>query len=176
MAKDDIAYTDHFEAVARVLTERGLLLVATDGDGRPNAMTIGWGSVGSIWGMPIWTVLVRPSRYTYGLIEQTGEFTVNVPGADLAQACAVCGSRSGRDMDKFVECGLTAERGRDIATAVIAECPISYECVVVHKHDLAPTALAPAIASSAYQSGDYHRVYYGRIVAAYADTKAAAQL
>ena len=75
---------------------------------------IGWGSLGSIWGVPLWTVLVRPSRHTYACIEHSGCFTVNVPTSALAEACAVCGSKSGRDLDKFAACDLTAERGQAV--------------------------------------------------------------
>jgi flavin reductase (DIM6/NTAB) family NADH-FMN oxidoreductase RutF len=169
MAKTDIAYTEYFEQVTKVLTSRGLLLTCADQRGKPNAMTIGWGTIGSVWGMPLWLVLVRPSRYTYELIERAGDFTVNVPPQQLAQACSHCGSVSGRDQDKFKQMKLTAHPGRAVSSPVIAECPINYECRVVHKNDVVPAALAREIVSSAYPSGNYHRVYWGRIVAAYAD-------
>ena len=91
MAKTQIRHDEHFDKVMGGLTSRGLLLVSCDKAGKPNAMTIGWGLTGSVWGLPLWVVLVRPSRYTDGLINQTQDFTVNVPGTDLAEACAHCG-------------------------------------------------------------------------------------
>lgn len=157
----------------QALVSRGLLLGAYDKTGRANAMTIGWGSIGSIWGLPMWIVLVRPSRYTYECIEHSRAFTVCAPGEDLAQACGVCGTKSGRQGDKLAECGLTVGRAAHVAAPVIEQCPMIYECQVVHYNDVVPSALAPEIQHGAYRNGDYHRVYYGKIIAAEATADAA---
>jgi len=117
-------------------------------------------------------VLVRPSRYTYECIEATGDFTVNVPPPELAEEVLLCGTRSGRDIDKFEECGFTATPGRKVKSPGIDECLITYECAVVQKNDVVPAHFAPEIAESFYGQGDYHRVYYGEIVACYADLDA----
>jgi len=169
MSKSVMEFTRHFEAVMGVLRGRGLLLGSYDPAGKANVMTIGWGSLGSIWGEPIWTVLVRPSRHTYRCIEHSGCFTVNVPPADLSMACATCGSRSGRDVDKFAEGGLTAQRAQTVLAPVIAECPIVYECQVVHSNDIMPTKLSGEILAGAYADGDFHRMYFGKIMQARAD-------
>ena len=176
MASSEIAYTDHYEAVMKVLTSRGLLLGAYDAAGKANLMTIGWGTLGAVWGKPLWVVLVRPSRYTYKCIESAGCFTVNVPGADLEEACALCGSKSGRDLDKFAACGLKAAKARTVKAPAVAECPIVYECKVVHSNDILPPRLAGEIVAGAYKGGDFHRVYWGEILAARADPDAAARL
>ncbi|HIE50729.1 MAG TPA: flavin reductase family protein [Armatimonadetes bacterium] len=172
MAKRDVHYTEYFAETMQVLTSDGLLLVSVDRDGKPNAMTIGWATIGSIWGKPLFLVLVRPSRYTYGLIEATGDFTVNVPPKELAEVCAYCGTVSGRDYDKFAEKGLTATPSRRVNSPIIAECVIHYECRVVHKNDIVPAALVPEITASSYPAGDFHRVYFGEILAVYADEDA----
>ena len=169
MAKQEIEFTQHYEAVMRAMTSGGLLLGTYDAAGKPNVMTIGWGSLGSIWGMPIWTVLVRPSRYTYTCIEHTGCFSVNVPRPDMQSELAICGSKSGRDVDKFTECGLTPERGASVLAPVVTECPIVYEAQVVHSNDILPVKLADEILSGAYVDGDFHRVYFGKILSAAAD-------
>jgi flavin reductase (DIM6/NTAB) family NADH-FMN oxidoreductase RutF len=176
MAKQAIDFSEHYKAVMAAMTSHGLLLGSYDAAGKPNAMAIGWGSLGSVWGIPLWMVLVRPSRYTYQCIEHTGCFSVNVPGPDLAMACAVCGSKSGRDMDKFAECGLTAEKGLHVLAPTVAEASVIYECQVVHSNDVLPAKLADEILSGAYVDGDYHRVYYGKILSARAEPDAAAQL
>lgn len=172
MARIKINYTDHFDQVMKAMTTRGLLVGSYDAAGRANAMTIGWGSIGSIWGMPVWIVLVRPSRHTYSCIEHSGCFTVNVPPEGLRQACALCGSRSGRDIDKFKECGLTAERATSVLAPAVAQCPIVYECQVVHSNDVAPSKLAHQILTGAYANGDFHRIYYGKILATLASEDA----
>ena len=64
MAPASVNYTRHYDLVMNALTSRGLLLGAYDPAGKANLMTIGWGTLGTIWSMPVWTVLVRPSRYT----------------------------------------------------------------------------------------------------------------
>jgi len=131
-------------------------------------MTIGWATLGIIWRRPICAVLVRPSRYTYGCMEATGDFTVNVPTEELANEVALCGSKSGRDLDKFAECGFTATESSHVKSPGIAECVITYECSVVQKNDVVPEHFIPDIDDSFYASGDYHRVYFGEIKAAWA--------
>ena len=91
-----------------------MLLASVDTQGKPNVMTIGWGAVGTIWGRPIFMILVRPSRYTFNLINATGEYTVNVPIPELGDAVSYFGSVSGRDQDKFKVKGLTATQGKKV--------------------------------------------------------------
>jgi len=173
MPKIDIAFTEHYDAVMNSLTSHGLLLGSYDAAGKPNAMTIGWASLGSIWGIPVWIVLVRPSRHTYSCIEHTGCFSVNVPTEVLSEACAICGSRSGRDTDKLSEAKLTAQKGSTVLAPVIEKCPIVYECQVVHSNDVQPAKLADEIMAGVYVDGDFHRVYFGKILAARAEANAA---
>ena len=139
-------------------------------------MTIGWGTFGWIWSKPILMVLVRTARHTFEFMEQHGEFTVNVPGPALAETVAYCGRVSGRNYDKFAERGLTATRGKRVSVPVIKECVVHYECREVHKNDVLPEFLAPEINQNAYGDRDYHRIYYGEILATYADPDAAAKL
>jgi flavin reductase (DIM6/NTAB) family NADH-FMN oxidoreductase RutF len=164
MERTPIAYSEHYQAVMSTMTSRGLLLGSYDAAGKPNAMTIGWGAIGSIWGIPVWTVLVRPSRYTYRCIEHSAGFTVNVPTDDMVLACAGCGSKSGRDMDKFKEFSLEAGRAQSVLAPVIEQCPLVYECQVVHANDILPDKLQNEILTGSYVDGDYHRIYYGKIL------------
>jgi len=166
MQREKIEVTQYYDAVIRAMQSRGLLLGSYDAAGKPNVMTIGWGSLGVIWGQPIWTVLVRPSRYTYQCIEHSGCFTVNVPTESMGMVCATCGSKSGRDTDKFAECGLTAEKSKNVLAPIVQECPIVYECVVVHSNDVLPEKLADEILSGPYLDGDFHRVYFGKVLRA----------
>ena len=173
MDRQRMEYHRHFGHVMQAMTSHGLLLGSYDAAKKPNIMTIGWGSLGSIWGIPVWTVLVRPSRYTCHCIEHTGCFTVNVPGESMGMCCAVCGAKSGRDTNKFDECGLTADRAGSVLAPVVDECPVVYECQVIHSNDILPQKLADEILTGAYVDGDYHRVYWGKILAAYAADDAA---
>lgn len=163
----------HYPALARETNERmsneGILVASLDGGGKLNPMTIGWGVFGSIWGRPMFTVLVRPSRYTYGCIEKTGDFTVNVQPSDRRDIVDLCGTVSGRDRSKMFELGLTPLPSRRVKSPGIADCPLVFECQVVHKNDLVPSELPEGITSEFYPEGDFHRVYFGQILAVSVD-------
>lgn len=176
MAKEKMAYDEYFKQVNNVLGSSGLLLASGEPGKGTNAMAIGWGNLGIVWGRPIWVVLVRPSRFTYELIEEAGDFTVNVPGQDLAKQTAYCGSHSGRDEDKLATLGLKVAAGKEVSSGVVEACPINYECKVVGKSDIVPNMLDGAVKAEFYGQGDYHRVYFGEVLAAYADRKTAAGL
>ncbi len=166
MTKRIVDFRDCQVETLQAFDGRRVLLASQGNDGRPNAMAIGWGSMGIIWKKPIFTVLVRPSRYSQGLIEQSGEFTVNVAAPGMEGAVKYCGTVSGRDFDKFAVQGLTALAASQVKTPLIKECLIHYECRVVYKSDLDPAALAQPILSETFGgSVDFHRIYYGEIVA-----------
>ena len=173
MAKQKIEPTDHYDLVIQAMTTHGLLLGSYDSAGKPNAMTIGWGGICHIWGIPVWTVLVRPSRYTYRCIEHTTAFSVNVPTDSMVLACAGCGSKSGRDVDKFAEFGLEAVKGTRVLAPTIGQCPITYECQVIHSTEVLPEKLQNDILSGSYVDGDFHRIYFGKILHAQAEPNAA---
>ena len=87
-----------------------------------------------------------------------------------------CGTVSGRDHDKFQEMQLTLMASREVRPPIIKECVVHYECRTLHRNDLEPDALAPAVREEYYANGDFHRLYFGEIVAAYADEDAAQRL
>jgi len=171
MAKTEMEHTHNFEGFCEALRSNGALLVSLDGEGRPNAMTIGWALLGVVWRRSICAVMVRPSRYSYGCMESTGDFTVNIPPPELADEVLFCGTESGRDHDKFEHCGFTATPGRKTRSPGIEECLATYECVVVQKNDVEPQNFAPEIVNQLYAGGDFHRVYYGEVVACYGDAE-----
>ncbi len=154
------AFTETIEG----LTGNGIFLVSGK-EGNP--MTIGWGTIGRIWGKPIFTVLVRPSRYTHGLLENTEEFSVNVPTEKLKDKLEYCGEHSGRDVNKVTVCGFTLKRGINISVPYIEECPLHYERRVIHKNRVIPENLGDLITKEYYSDGDYHTIYFGEILGIY---------
>ena len=164
MAKKTTDYRDHIEETVKAFGEDRVLLVSRGKDSLPNVMAIGWGTTGIIWRRPIFVVLVRPSRYTYKLIEGAGEFTVNIVPPELKEVVQYCGTVSGRDHDKFKEKNLTAIPSKKVETPIIKECILHFECRVVHKSDLIPSELEKSIVNSLYPKGDFHRVYFGEIL------------
>ena len=161
MKKTKIGTFDAVAETMKALSGGGCLLVA--GAERVNPMTIGWAEIGVVWGRPVFTVLVRPSRFTFGLMEEADAFSVNVPDEGLAEAFMLCGTHSGRDVDKMAETGLTAEPGLALDVPTIAECPVHYECRIIHRNKVDPATLADEVRASAYAGGDFHTAYWGRI-------------
>ena len=98
-------------------------------DEKPNIVTLAW--AGTICSDPVMlSVSVRPERYSHELIEESGEFVVNLVNEDLVKACDWCGVRSGRDFDKFAENGLSAYTSGYMETPAIAESPVNLYCKV----------------------------------------------
>jgi flavin reductase (DIM6/NTAB) family NADH-FMN oxidoreductase RutF len=103
---------------------------------KPNIITAAW--VGTICSDPAMvSVSIRPERYSYQIIRETGEFVINLTTKELAYATDYCGVRSGRDVDKFLETGLTAEKAQHLKYApVIGESPVNIECRVTEVKEL----------------------------------------
>lgn len=122
--------------MAKVQWKPGTLLapappaLVSCGDGRrKNLLTIAWTGV-ACSDPPMTYVSVRPERFSYDIIKETGEFVINLPTQAIARAVDLCGVKSGRDGDKFALSGLTAQESRVVAAPGVAECPVSLECRV----------------------------------------------
>ncbi len=157
----EIKYTEGFDALMNSLEQNGALLVSGDVG---NPMTIGWATVGRVWSRPMLTAYVRPSRYSFDLLEVEKGFAVCVIPEEMKKELALCGSKSGRNMDKITACGFHLQKGERIETPYIRESILHYECRIVHKNDVIDAQIDPEIRSSYYLQGDFHRVYYGEIV------------
>jgi len=165
MAREKIGTFEASQETFDRLASPGALLVS--GTDKPNVMTIGWGTMGIIWGKPIFTVLVRPSRHTTEFLDKHQEFTVCVPTPEMKKEVLLCGTKSGRELDKIVECGFTMKPGLDVEVPHIEQCPVHYECKTVHINDVHKTFLDAEIKESYYPAEDYHFIYYGEILGVY---------
>jgi flavin reductase (DIM6/NTAB) family NADH-FMN oxidoreductase RutF len=164
----EIPYDAYIQEATRVLEEGAFLTVKAEDE--LNTMTIGWGSIGYVWGRPMFMVMVRPSRYTYQLIEEAEDFTVSLPlGGGMKEALNFCGTKSGRDYDKFAECNLSTLPGKNVTTPVIEGCDLHYECKIKYKQQMGKDKLDSEITTQSYPEGDYHTLYYGEIVGCYID-------
>lgn len=133
---------------------------------RVNVMTIGWGTVGIVWSRPILVVPVRKTRYTFGLIEHAPAFTVTFPiDGQYKTQLGICGTESGRNVDKISKCGFTTRPGEQVDTPVLDIPGIHFECRTVLRGPIDPGQMHPDIASC-YAQEDYHTFYYGEIVRA----------
>lgn len=120
-----------------LLAPASLAMVGCAGpDERPNIITVAWLGIINT-NPPMLSISVRPQRHSYGIIEKTGEFTVNLVCRELMKVADFCGVRSGRDLDKFSECGLHAlqAEGMDYAPC-IQESPLYLSCKVRQKIEL----------------------------------------
>ena len=106
-----------------------VMVSVADKEGRNNIITIAWaGTICS--NPPMVSISVRLERYSYDIIKETGEFVINLTTKDLTYATDYCGVKSGRDVDKFREMGLTALSGKEVKAPLIAESPVNIECKV----------------------------------------------
>jgi len=151
------------EKVINELPKGALLTVKSDD--KLNTMTIGWATLGRIWNKPILAVMVRFSRYTYELISKADSFTVSFSmDGSLKNALSACGTKSGRDIDKFKECGLTPCYIDDVKSPYIKEGDLHFICKIVYKSTIEPELLSQEIKDRWYKDNDYHCIYFGEIM------------
>lgn len=112
-----------------------VLVSVADRAGRSNLFTVAW--TGTICSdPPMVSISVRPERYSYHMIEETGEFVINLTTEALARATDYCGVRSGRDVDKWKEMGLTQMKAGQVLAPMVEESPVNIECRVTQKLEL----------------------------------------
>ena len=125
------------------------LITCCDDEGQPNIITIAWLIPVSI-NPPLVAMSIRPSRYSYGLIHELGEFVINVAPYEIAQQALFCGRHSGREVDKFAETKLTPGEAQKVRPPIIEECIGHVECRVVQD----------------IEAGDHH-IVVAEVLAAY---------
>ena len=170
---------DTFQYVSetnKLMRKDGILLVAEGKEKKPNTMTIGWGLLGTMWSRPVFIVAVRHSRHTFKLMEESDSFTVCLPAKDMKEALEVCGTKSGRDMDKFKAYNFTAVKGKTVDAPYIKECPVHFECEIIYKNDLVSGALPREVEGDVYPNKNMHMLYYGQVKGVYAEEDADTKL
>jgi flavin reductase (DIM6/NTAB) family NADH-FMN oxidoreductase RutF len=142
------------------------LLVA--GKNRPNPMTVSWGGLGTLWQRPMVTVYVRPTRFTYSLLVAHPEFTLNFLPESRHEALDLCGTRSGRDLDKWDAAKIEKVPSELIAVPRVGGAELSLECRVLSTLDVDPARFLDPALEDLYPARDYHRVFLGEVLAAWA--------
>ena len=160
--RDYLTETDQLMAQIK----KGAFLTVKAGE-VTNTMTIGWATLGFIWQRPVFMIAVRDSRYTFTLLEKTDNFTVSIPtGDDLAKALMFCGTKSGRDHDKFQHCELRQKKARHTESPIIELAGVHYECKIIYKSAM-DSSLMDAALNGLYPKKDFHTLYFGEILACY---------
>ncbi len=175
MGKRKIELSDYAGEIVKALQKGVLLTTKAD---KVNTMVIGWGTLGRNWSRPVMAVYVREGRFTRGQLDKNPEFTVNVPiGEYDKNIMRICGGRSGRDIDKIKEAGLTLVEPEVVSVPAIKEFPLTLECKVMYVQKQELSLLSEEINETLYPKDidgtavganrDAHITYYGEIVAAY---------
>lgn len=149
-----------------------VLLTAGDfAQGQFNAMTIGWGAIGTMWSKPFAFVAVRHSRYTFEFMEKFDSFTLAAFPDKFHSALSLLGSQSGRDGDKISASGLTPQASKVVKAPSYLEAELLIECQKIYADDLNPAHFLDDSIYRHYPNRDFHRIYYGEILAALATEK-----
>ena len=113
-----------------------VMVSTADKNGSANIMTVAW--TGTVCTNPAMVYIsVRPERYSYHMIQESGEFVINLTTGEQVRATDICGVRSGKDIDKWKECGFTRGRASSLQYApIIAESPVNIECKVKSVQEL----------------------------------------
>jgi flavin reductase (DIM6/NTAB) family NADH-FMN oxidoreductase RutF len=158
---------DYMSVAQQVMNQikKGAFLTAK-ADDQLNTMAIGWALVGVVWGKPIFMVAVRDSRHTFSILEKAADFTVTVPTTDVQDQVMYCGTKSGRNVDKYKECHLELAEAQKVITPIIRTPGIHFECKIVHKAPMDPKFLDKEY-EGLYPQKDYHTLYFGEILACY---------
>ena len=136
-----------------------------DASGKPvtNTMTASWGGMGILWNRPVAFCFIRPQRYTIGLTEQSGRFSLSFLGEKYREALRLCGTKSGKDMNKFEAAGITSAEFEGVP--FVAEAELALICRKLYADDLKKQCfLVPELLSN-YKEDDFHRIYVVEIEA-----------
>ena len=154
------------ENVFSLIGEQWMLITAGTPE-RCNTMTASWGGLGVLWGTDVSFCFIRPQRYTYELMERSASYTLSFFGEEHRKDLALCGSKSGRDIDKIKACGFTVAAGAGGAP-YFQEAELVLVCRKLYWQDIDPARfLDPGIDAKWYPGKDYHRMYVGEVVETY---------
>ena len=144
------------------------MLITAGSAERCNTMTASWGGLGVLWNAPVATCYIRPQRYTKEFMDAEEYFTLTFFGEEYRKALTVCGTKSGRDMDKIKECGLTVQYGAGEAP-YFEEAELVLVCRKLYAQDMESSAVLDERIPKFYTEkiGNWHRIYCGEIVEAY---------
>ena len=149
--------------------DRGWAVLAAGKPGDANAMTVSWGGLGTLWSKPVATVYVRPQRFTFGLMEREPFYTLSLFEGEQHKALGYLGSASGKNEDKFAHCGLTVRYDNAAGAPMFPDAAFVLVCRKLYSDDIDPARVAdPAVLTDCYPEHDYHRLYIGEVVEAYA--------
>ena len=138
------------------------MLITAGTVGHCNTMTASWGGLGILWGKPMAIAYIRPQRYTKQFVDEQDYFTLTFFSEDYRKQLALCGTKSGRDMDKVKECGFTVAAAEGGAP-YFEQAELALVCRKQMVMPMDPAAIPDEVKEKHY-TGDYHDIYWGEIV------------
>ena len=147
---------------------RWLLLTAGTYDDC-NMMTVAWGSIGCMWSKPFAQVVVRPQRHTRKYIDQSDSFTLCAFPEKYRKYLQTLGTLSGKDGDKLSQTGLTLMGSQKVSAPSYNEANLILECRTMYRQDMDPSGFLDKTIQDNYAADDYHRIYFGEILAAFCE-------
>lgn len=137
------------------------MLVTAGNKEKCNTMTASWGGLGVLWNKNIATIYIRPTRYTKEFLDKENTFTLSFFNEKFKKALGICGSKSGRDFDKFKLSGLHTSYYED--TPYIEEANLVIVCKKIYSDIIKPENFLEDEIDKNYPLKDYHTLYYGEI-------------
>lgn len=137
------------------------LLTAGDESGW-NTMTVSWGAIGELWNKDVAIAFVRPQRYTKEFIDGSDYFTLCFFDEEYRKALQLCGTKSGRDIDKAQATGLTPLF--QCGTTAFEQAKLVLVCRKIACQDMNPQGFIDKSIENNYRNGDYHTTYVGEII------------
>lgn len=159
---NQVEFTDVKNNVVDLLKNRWGLVTAGD-ENSFNTMTVSWGAIGELWGKDMATVYIRPQRYTEEFLNSNEYFTLSFYPEDMKKSIhGICGSKSGREVDKVKETGLVP--CFDENAPYFEQAEIVLVCRKVAKANFVPSQFIDSeMIEKWYEAKDYHYIYYGEI-------------
>jgi flavin reductase (DIM6/NTAB) family NADH-FMN oxidoreductase RutF len=160
-------YTFAHEILHRMRSSNGgVLCTVINKAGADNVLTLGWGLIGPAYrSRPVFAIAVTPLRYSWRFLQEVPEFVIAVPDDALRGAADLCGTKSGRDLDKFDAAGLTRTGSRHVRAPSIVQCPINVECRVYHS--IAPPHQILTPEHRARPLEQQHTIYFAEVLGTY---------
>ena len=148
------------------LLDKDWMLITAGPPEAHNTMTASWGGLGVLWGRYVAWCVIRPQRYTYQFMERSDAFTLSFFETQYRPALDLCGTKSGRDINKAEAAGLTPVPGILPGTTHFEEARLVLACRKIYTHDIDPERFLDPSIDRNYPAKDYHRMYLGEVAEA----------
>lgn len=169
---EDIAIESFNTKIFKVWYKTCFVLTSGDfAEHKFNSMTVGWGAMGTMWSLPFVMVVVRPTRYTFGFINQYDSFSICAFPEAYREALNILGTCSGRDSDKVAASGLTPIALSDISAPGYKEADLTIQCKRSYWQDLDPGHFLDPRIEDRYPEKDYHRMVFGEVLSVRGDQR-----